>query len=456
MGYKVMSTAYESKIYNLGDKFFNRKFNISIYQRLYVWGEDQVNTLLEDLIRAYQHDKEHIYYLGGLVVVNNCEKLDLIDGQQRFTTLKILREILGDTDLILEFSVRDKVWNDFNTSIKTDNADIKRMKSSKQLLEIGLKKTYNNLPIDNTEFLKYIKEKVNLVVTTVPKNTDLNKLFELINGRGEQLQQHEVLKAKILSHIGSEKNEYGNIWDICSNMDDYIEISIKKSLLKKDGEKLKNISWGDYFNTHKDLNIDDLLKHFKDVSENMQIEKTKNKNSISSIIENDIEDITKTKHDDPEDEASTQYLPIISFQLFLLYVLVSLKKDVYFNIMKKEKIEFKDKNLIKIFTLVLLKELKEDTAENNAKDFIKYLFKMRKLFDKWIIRNCKTVGDSSNTANHQINQIKKIMNGNVISRQIELIDNSKDLALLQSMLYHSHTRNTQEWIIPFLESMQNE
>jgi len=106
------------------------------------------------------------------------------------------------------------------------------MKNSKQLLKTGLEKTYNDKQIDKESFLTYIKEQVKLVVTIVPQDTDLNKLFELINGRGEQLQQHQILKAKILSEISDNKEEYGRIWDICANMEDYIDISIKKNILK--------------------------------------------------------------------------------------------------------------------------------------------------------------------------------------------------------------------------------
>jgi len=434
---------FKSDIHELGADFFNKVFNIPIYQRLYVWGEEQVDTLLEDLIRAYQHNEKHIYYLGGIVVVENNGKFDLIDGQQRFTTLKILREILGDANLTLEFSIRDNVWDDFNSCVKTDNTDIQRMKNAKKLLEIGLEKTYNNKLVDKKEFLKYIKERVNLVVTTVPKNTNLNKLFELINGRGEQLQQHEILKAKVLSHITEAKEEYGKIWDICANMDEHIEINIKQNLLKEEKDKLKNISWGDYFQIYSQLNIDDLLNKLS--LKDMQTDNSDN--SIDKIIESEYSN-NQEKAKDPEDEASTQYLSIISFPLFLLYTLVSFKKDNYFNAIEAEKIEFKDKNLINIFEIVLLSTLNED----KAKEFIKYLFEFRKLFDKLIIRNHKDIGDISNDTNHQIINIKKIQNGKVTSRQVEDLKNSRNLSLLQSMLYHSHTRNTQEWIISFLSN----
>ena len=69
-------------------------FNIPIYQRLFVWEEEQIKTLLEDIETAFS-DKKDLFYLGGILVVENetlenGKVYDLIDGQQRFTTLWML------------------------------------------------------------------------------------------------------------------------------------------------------------------------------------------------------------------------------------------------------------------------------------------------------------------------------------------------------------------------------
>ena len=69
----------------------NYFFNIPIYQRLYVWEDAQINTLMEDISTAFEDGKE-IFFLGGVLVVENEDMdngtiFDLIDGQQRFTTL---------------------------------------------------------------------------------------------------------------------------------------------------------------------------------------------------------------------------------------------------------------------------------------------------------------------------------------------------------------------------------
>ncbi len=72
---------YKSEFKNLGNDFFNKQFNVPIYQRLYVWENIQVKTLISDLVTAYNHNKilkddseKKDYYLGGIVVVENKVK----------------------------------------------------------------------------------------------------------------------------------------------------------------------------------------------------------------------------------------------------------------------------------------------------------------------------------------------------------------------------------------------
>jgi len=440
---------FESKIYKLEDNFFNNTFNIPIYQRLYVWREIQVSTLIDDLLKAYNNSKDKIYYLGGIVVVEKNNKFDLIDGQQRFTTLKILINILGDDSLKLDFSIREYVWKDYKDLEQSDNADIQRMIVAKNILSNKLEECNNISNFDKKDFLKYLIEKVSLVVTKVPEHTDLNKLFELINGRGEQLQQHEILKAKILSKISDKnKKKFGMIWDICANMDEYIDINIKNSLMKED----KKISWGDYFNKYQQLDFYNLLLNFK-----FKTIENKSDNSIFEIIKGDYKK-PRQSIENKVDDSSHQYFSIISFPLFLLYTLVSFYKNDFLKKMEGKKIEFKDSNLIKLFEATFLDELEKldkKSADIKSEEFIKNLFDFRTLFDKWIIKNKKDIGDLSNYTAHKISKVNKIISNNKTSKTINTVSDSSDLALLQSMLYHSHTRNTQEWIIPFLSCIKD-
>ena len=82
------------------DLFSDKKttFLIPDYQRPYAWGETECQTLWDDLLNftfpdddfSNFKDKQDEYFLGPIVTFNNGEKLEVIDGQQRLTTLMLL------------------------------------------------------------------------------------------------------------------------------------------------------------------------------------------------------------------------------------------------------------------------------------------------------------------------------------------------------------------------------
>ena len=79
---------YESNLITIQDIIRDKQiFNIPKYQRLYVWGADQIKILLDDLVEACNDNKD-VFYLGGTLVIQQTGQnaqpvLDLIDGQQR-------------------------------------------------------------------------------------------------------------------------------------------------------------------------------------------------------------------------------------------------------------------------------------------------------------------------------------------------------------------------------------
>ena len=67
----------------------NRKLNIPIYQRLFVWEEEQINLLLQDLENSFNNFPDTPYYIGIITVVEKDGKWDIVDGQQRLTFLSL-------------------------------------------------------------------------------------------------------------------------------------------------------------------------------------------------------------------------------------------------------------------------------------------------------------------------------------------------------------------------------
>ena len=73
------------------------KFYVPSYQRGYRWGEDEVTRLLEDIYRNGLNN----YCLQPVVVRRDGDRYELIDGQQRLTTLYILLSYISFTAFAL-------------------------------------------------------------------------------------------------------------------------------------------------------------------------------------------------------------------------------------------------------------------------------------------------------------------------------------------------------------------
>lgn len=83
---------------------FTNWYRIPEYQRPYVWETDQVIELLDDVYQAYQSNPDSQYFLGSMVLQKKEKKekdttyyeYDLLDGQQRLTTLFLITAIVRD------------------------------------------------------------------------------------------------------------------------------------------------------------------------------------------------------------------------------------------------------------------------------------------------------------------------------------------------------------------------
>jgi uncharacterized protein with ParB-like and HNH nuclease domain len=73
--------------------------------------------------------------------------------------------------------------------------------------------TDNKFKLSIDEFCNYFFEKVTILRILVPEDTDLNHYFEIMNSRGEQLEKHEILKAKMLEVLEDDN------FEICFQLD---------------------------------------------------------------------------------------------------------------------------------------------------------------------------------------------------------------------------------------------
>lgn len=159
-----------------------KNLRIPEYQRPYRWTQKNVEQLLNDINNARKNGKNE--YLIGSVILhkNSCEDgfstLDIVDGQQRLTTIYLIAKALayqGDLPP-LEYNHTDSYIH-----IQENYAFIK------DWVKINITDLQNLL-----DYILYNCQFVQIIVTKLP---EAFQLFETQNGRGKELEAYNLLKA---------------------------------------------------------------------------------------------------------------------------------------------------------------------------------------------------------------------------------------------------------------------
>ena len=449
------------------------RFTVPIYQRLYVWGEDQVKTLMEDLLIAFAEGRK-LFFLGGTLIVERPAQggkeavLELIDGQQRFTTLWLISLVwrrqletflsVKSGDRVqprLSFDIRDEVNRFFQdrfsrTDTKADafGNDGEGMAAMHNALALIRSFMDDRKRLVNPEgFTEFVRQKVKLVLTRVPANTDLNKLFEVINNRGLQLQHHEILKARMLVALdGCERTRYAHLWDACAGMGDYIERNLRE---------LTGIKVADFFNNEASSNDTEAIASAANVLNIFVLpndgEGETAPLSLNAILAsvNSFEPHASAPSGETERE-SDKVRSIFGFPVFLQHVLrIWLHQKN-----RSDLLRILDKELLQLFKehFFFARTAKAE-LEADVRSFIELLWELRYLFDKHIIKWVNRGEEEQ----HLIRKPRLTKSGNsqVMSRDTEEPEAIREFSLLQSMLYHSQQITTQYWITPLLAYMHN-
>ena len=246
-------------------------YNIPEYQRPYVWGEEQILALLEDVSKAMETDEKKEYFLGCMIWNTRKERdsnsleyeyQDILDGQQRFITTLLLHSVirdLSDEDRLkesvqkrlvqeadiydniparnrIEFEIRDD--KEFLDRYVINNAGIidqdelgtlaedPKMGSSVRNMARGIliihkwwllkiEETNESMPNYLSKFYQYLSNKVLALYLATPNNLDdAYNLFTVLNSRGLQLQVSDILRAQNLRVIENfiERKIYAQKW----------------------------------------------------------------------------------------------------------------------------------------------------------------------------------------------------------------------------------------------------
>lgn len=431
----------EAKTLTMKELFFLGKdrYVIPMYQRNYAWREGEIIQLLRDVADYANSYPDHNYYLGTLVVYNktqnNVRLLETIDGQQRLTTLwmifhYLLKEKVLERNVEMELVYECRPVSTFTLNHLAVYGDEQVVDNLNDRLYDGYKtiKAQLNLICNETglqleKFIDYFLENVVLIRVAVPQDTDLNHYFEIMNSRGEQLEKHEVLKAKLM-HVLTEYEEsselsraFAKVWDACSDMSRYVQMNF----VKYDRESV--------FGGHWDK-ID--VESFDEIVERVRVDNIESKDSIDldKLLSSTNEDyeITDKNEDDEEDEGVGKYAPIINFANFLLHVLRIMKAD---DATYSEDISLDDKALIREFDSVLKSCSTEKEKVHFVKDFMYHLLRLRFWLDNYVIHRDKDKEEWS---------LKKLVFKGKSMQYMNVADDifNKELLMLQSMFHVSH------------------
>lgn len=220
-------------------------FRVPDYQRPYAWQEEQAVQLLTDLVEALERGSEEPYFLGSVVLVkdNGTSVADVIDGQQRLTTLTILlsvlRDVTEDDELRLEL---DRMVVEPGRKVlglatkprlalrRRDAAFFKQYVQGRGAIAALLALAENALKTDAQKAVQanaraqhhivsgwsedqrlalaqMLSHRTYLVVVSTPDLDSAHRIFSVMNSRGLDLSPTDIFKARIIGDLKSEAAE---------------------------------------------------------------------------------------------------------------------------------------------------------------------------------------------------------------------------------------------------------
>ena len=209
-----------------------RKYAIPPYQRGYKWEPKDIERLLKDIHDFIPNEELDLFYCLQnitLVEANDGTTFNVVDGQQRLTTLTVILSYFGEFSLIkekLSYNVR-KETEEFLSEFIFKQSNLRNIKSWDEFLALnaGSGKDYDYqdiyylfaayktvcqwfeehpLSIDSMKdkILNHLKLIVNL-----PKNIEEQELFENLNGKRVPLDGADLIRALIITRVA--KTEVG-------------------------------------------------------------------------------------------------------------------------------------------------------------------------------------------------------------------------------------------------------
>lgn len=229
------------------------EFVIPEYQRPYAWGKEEALQLLTDLQDALDRDTEEPYFLGSVVLVKEAgsARSEVIDGQQRLTTLTILlavlRDLVTDDELrraihrFLEepavlfedkeaaprLTLRPRDASFFREHVQKGGATADLENMSDNLTQTDSQKAIRDNAAalraelstwtqdELLQLFKMLGKRTFVVTVSTPDLNSAYRIFSVMNARGLPLSAPDIFKSKVIGAIPSaqERDHYADQWE---------------------------------------------------------------------------------------------------------------------------------------------------------------------------------------------------------------------------------------------------
>ncbi|WP_159946265.1 DUF262 domain-containing protein [Rhizobium sp. 18065] len=227
-------------------------FRIPSYQRPYAWTTEQVSELFDDIKTACEGSSSVAdlspYFLGSVVLIKDPQRpeADVVDGQQRLTTMTILMSVLRDlsdakiasaihsyvcqtgdpikgTSDVFRLTPRERDTDFFRATIQSEGAtaqlpDARQFKDARaRMVEnaVFLRERLKTFSDEQRRRLTmFIAQRCFLVIVAASDQDSAFRIFSVMNSRGLDLSPADVLKAEIIGALPTDKQDaYTQKWE---------------------------------------------------------------------------------------------------------------------------------------------------------------------------------------------------------------------------------------------------
>lgn len=373
-------------------QLFTAKYLVPVYQRNYAWRVEQIEQLISDVHDAMLADDD--YFLGNLVVILRAsgEVFEVIDGQQRLTTLYLLLTFLQEDGAEsghssshigrLQYESRARATEALRL-VAQDAVASSRLQGASIDADAGIHEGYGiiqqffkqNFRLNQARaaFADFLRERVTVVRASLPLNTDLNRYFEIMNTRGQQLKQVDIVKARLMSKLSDQHQQacFAWIWEACADMDSYLQMSLTRG-----DTGLRTQVFGSDWSWLKAADFAALMQFRAKAVLQTPGQNTGGALSLEQALSRYAEVGAQAAG---QDDGNERFRSTIEFPVLLLHVLKVLHGDP-----KEDEGALDDKRLIKAFD-ASVKQAADKEVEW-VQHFAFMLLKCRNLFDAFVLK----------------------------------------------------------------------